>query len=432
MLTNTDIGRIEQSERKFVRLKHIYIDMAGGDMIAGAVLSEIAYWSLVPKKTGESRLRKIPGQKELWLACPRKSWWERSRIVPRQFDRAVAKLVKLGLVEVQHFMYRGQETVHTRLIGEVFNSVYNQQLETISAPQKPPKPVKLKLQKVSPNGEGVSPNGYTQLPNGDTHSPNGDTLDLRVPSIVPTTTYPNGCAAPSAAADALSPVGEMDDWFGDDVNVEPILDSEPVQELIQPEPVQEASIPVAPEPAKPATPDWAGQELCRLAVRYYFGLQEPKRPSDFSHIQKMVNFFTGKIKPKSKSDEWAIYQQSEDPLKAYEIVGFRVWFKGKYEDATLVHKPSQFADYIPLFRMAENYQRCCEIGASRLLDMQKAMQPAPTVVEPEPLLSAAPELPPIQESDIPPEFDFLPGETYAEYRARVYPGLLAGMKGATR
>lgn len=429
MLTNTDIGRIEQSERKFVRLKHIYIDMAGGDMIAGAVLSEIAYWSLVPKKTGESRLRKIPGQKELWLACPRKSWWERSRIPIRQFDRAAAKLVKLGLIEVQHFMYRGQETVHARLVADTFNQVYNAQLEAISAPPKAKRRGKSAGEGVSPNRDTVSLIRDTTSLNRDTQSLIREPLDLRVP-IVPSSSSPNGGAAPSAAADAVSPVGEFLDLDQDSALADFFADADPVA-VTEPDPNPVPEIPAPPvkaEPVKAVAPDYADRVLMQAAVRYYFDMKrEPSRPSDWSHINKMVNFFRGSLKGK---DEWANNQPSDGPLNALEVIGLRMWFCRKFEeDVTVPSKPATIANYIPQFRMSEEYDQACRAAIKRLSAMvpAEAMPAEPEKPRyPKSKLEEWGELPPEDAPENPP-IPMLEGESFNDWKLRMYAHIASGM-----
>lgn len=430
MLTNTDIGRIEQSERRFVRLKHIYIDMAGGDMIAGAVLSEIAYWSLVPKKTGESRLRKIKGQEHLWLACPRKSWWERSRIAPRQFDRAVARLVKLGLIQVERFQYRGQETVHARLVADVFNQVYNANLEGLLTPPKLKNVTASVKRGVSLISEGVSPNGYTPSPNGDTDSPIGEPLDLRVPSRTPSSSNPTGCAAPPAAADGVSPVGEFLDLDQDPALADFFADADPVP-VTEPDPHPVPEIPAPPvkaEPVKAVAPDYADRVLMQAAVRYYFDMKrEPSRSSDWSHINKMVNFFRGSLKGK---DEWANNQPSDGPLNALEVIGLRMWFCRKFEeDVTVPSKPATIANYIPQFRMSEEYDQACRAAIKRLSAMvpAEAMPAEPEKPRyPKSKLEEWGELPPEDAPENPP-IPMLEGESFNDWKLRMYAHIASGM-----
>lgn len=176
-LNREQIIALEQSDHKYVRAKKIYIDMAG-DLIAGIVLSEVVYWH-TPGKGGKQRLRTIEGESDKWLACRRQGWWERARITARQFDRALDKLVKCGLIVRQLFDYKGQSTLHVRINWVTFETLYNALLEK-PAPRKRRVGVTKQQhpEKVLPNGDTLSPDGNTDLPNGDTESPHGDTYTI--------------------------------------------------------------------------------------------------------------------------------------------------------------------------------------------------------------------------------------------------------------
>lgn len=200
-LTRDQIIALEQSDHKYVRAKKIYIDMAG-DLIAGIVLSEIVYWH-TPGKGGKQRLRAIEGQSDKWLACRRQSWWERARITARQFDRALDKLVQVGLIIREHFDYKGQSTLHVRISWDVFEELYNKLLEA-PAPRKRRTGVTKKEhpQEVLPTGDTLSPSGNTDLPTGETDSPHGDTYTI-IDTTIDTTTNTTKLSATNADANSL-------------------------------------------------------------------------------------------------------------------------------------------------------------------------------------------------------------------------------------
>lgn len=173
-LNREQIIALELSDRKYVRAKKIYIDMAG-DLIAGIVLSEVVYWH-TPGKGGKQRLRIIEGKTDRWLACRRQGWWDRARITARQFDRALDKLVKVGLIIRDHFDYKGQSTLHVRINWDTFEKLYNALLEV---PAQRKRRIGITKQshpdRVLPDGDTLSPIGNTELPDGETDSPHGDT-----------------------------------------------------------------------------------------------------------------------------------------------------------------------------------------------------------------------------------------------------------------
>ncbi len=107
--------RWEQEDQDKIKVKRIYIDIAG-DIVAGLLLSQIIYWHL-PSKKGTSRLQ-VYKDGQLWLAKGRDDWWDECRITSRQFDRAITMLTSKGIVRKELFRFAGSPTVHVRLVPE--------------------------------------------------------------------------------------------------------------------------------------------------------------------------------------------------------------------------------------------------------------------------------------------------------------------------
>jgi hypothetical protein len=103
----------EQSTRDTIDFKKMYVDVAGGDLVAGLVLSEIIYWYL------GNKLR-VVHDGDYWIARGRNKWWERIRLSPSQIDYTLKKLVKLGLVITKVYRFSGLTTLHVRLNTEYF------------------------------------------------------------------------------------------------------------------------------------------------------------------------------------------------------------------------------------------------------------------------------------------------------------------------
>lgn len=108
-----DFLRWEAATRDTIDFKKAYVDMAGGDLVAGLLLSQIVYWHL-PSKAGDSRLR-VWRDSYQWIAKGRADWWDEVRITPKQFDRACQVLVDLGLVVKDNFRFGGLKMLHLRL-----------------------------------------------------------------------------------------------------------------------------------------------------------------------------------------------------------------------------------------------------------------------------------------------------------------------------
>ena len=108
----------ENTSRDTIDFKKCYVDLAG-DLVAGLLLSQIVYWHLPNKETGETKLR-VEHEGHLWIAKGREDWWEEIRISPKQFDRASKILVDKGLIEKRTFKFEGNPTIHVRLIWENF------------------------------------------------------------------------------------------------------------------------------------------------------------------------------------------------------------------------------------------------------------------------------------------------------------------------
>lgn len=124
--------KMEEQEREVIVTKKAYVDLAG-DLIAGVLLSQIAYWHKPSKKSIESgsdasklKVTKKNDQGDIieWLAKGREDWWEEIRISPKQFDRASKILEGKGFIDKKTFKFSGNPTVHVRIIWENFLPAY--------------------------------------------------------------------------------------------------------------------------------------------------------------------------------------------------------------------------------------------------------------------------------------------------------------------
>lgn len=130
----------EIASRDTIDFKKIYVDIAG-DLNAGLLLSEIVYWYL-PSKDDRSKLR-VDRDGFMWIACHRYEWWERTRMTPKEADRAIKILCDKGVITKQLFKFAGDVTLHIRLIEETFLALWD---NLISNPLENPFLPKVKIE----------------------------------------------------------------------------------------------------------------------------------------------------------------------------------------------------------------------------------------------------------------------------------------------
>lgn len=99
-------------------IHHAYVDIAG-DMVAGALLSQILYW-FGADRNGRPRAR-IQKDGYLWIAKARGDWWEEIRITPKQYDRAAKILKEKNLIELRTMKFAGNPTTHIRIKSAELN-----------------------------------------------------------------------------------------------------------------------------------------------------------------------------------------------------------------------------------------------------------------------------------------------------------------------
>lgn len=138
----------ENAGSNVISTKKAYIDMTGGDLIAGIVLSEIIFWHL-PNKEGKSKLR-VQHDGKYWIAIRRSEWWERCRVTERQSDKALKILTDCGIIEKDVYKFNGEPTVHVRVIEEIFLKAWN---NAVAVPMEIPFSPNRKNAPISPNSE---------------------------------------------------------------------------------------------------------------------------------------------------------------------------------------------------------------------------------------------------------------------------------------
>ena len=105
--------RWEERSIDVIGVKRCYVNIAG-DLATGVLLSQIVYWFLPSKKTGNPRVT-IDREGRNWLAKKRDEWWEECCVTPKQFDRSIEILESLGIVTTALFKFSGSPTKHISL-----------------------------------------------------------------------------------------------------------------------------------------------------------------------------------------------------------------------------------------------------------------------------------------------------------------------------
>jgi hypothetical protein len=120
-----------------------------------------------------------------WIAKKRYEWWDEVRLSPKEIDRAIAQLVRKGLIEVRIYKFDNDPTTHIRLIKEKFLKEFEQQLYSKKENPFLPKGEKPKLEEeqwsglpLFPKGEkGNSPKGEKEITQkGISNLPKGEIL----------------------------------------------------------------------------------------------------------------------------------------------------------------------------------------------------------------------------------------------------------------
>lgn len=84
-----------------------------GDLAAAALLGQIIYW-FGKDDSGQKRARIFKFGK-YWIAKKREDWWDEIRLHEKTAKRKLNELVKLGVIQVEIFKFRGDPTTHIHL-----------------------------------------------------------------------------------------------------------------------------------------------------------------------------------------------------------------------------------------------------------------------------------------------------------------------------
>lgn len=114
----------EQATEDTIDVKKAYIEMTGGDVTAGVLLSQIIYWHLPSKKEGLTKLR-VKRDGHLWLAKTYEAFEDETGINKRRAERAYSVLVKCGLIEKHVWKFAAKNAVHVRIRRKAFLKAYS-------------------------------------------------------------------------------------------------------------------------------------------------------------------------------------------------------------------------------------------------------------------------------------------------------------------
>lgn len=136
--TREDFVRLLKSDTRLkddsIVVKRVYIDMAE-DIIAGVLLSQIAYWH-GNTKNNQSRM-KVERDGYLWIARKIEDLWEDCRLTVKQGRNALKKLKQKSLITTKIYKFAGNTCTHIRINFEEFLPLLENYLnQTIQAEKK--------------------------------------------------------------------------------------------------------------------------------------------------------------------------------------------------------------------------------------------------------------------------------------------------------
>lgn len=111
----------EETARDVISVKRVYIDICGGNLYDGLMLSQVIFWHGKNRETGQPRLR-IFRDGHYWLAKTYEDWWDECRVKERVARECVARLEKTGLIVTKVFKFKGAPTKHIRMDWNAFES----------------------------------------------------------------------------------------------------------------------------------------------------------------------------------------------------------------------------------------------------------------------------------------------------------------------
>jgi hypothetical protein len=185
----------EIASRETIDFKMIYVDIAGGDILAGLLLSQIVYWNL-PGKDGRSKLR-VQKENKLWLARKHSEWHTEIRMSEDQVRRALKVLQALQLVEVKLFKFDGAPTNHICLNRNVLaHAIKNQSVLGCSPDPFGPEPNSIWEQTQIHLGYSPEPltettyKDYNKDLNTPFNPPQGEASEIKQISLLPVLVEP--------------------------------------------------------------------------------------------------------------------------------------------------------------------------------------------------------------------------------------------------
>jgi hypothetical protein len=106
-----------------VRYHRLLVEMVGGDLIAGILLSRIVYWH--GSEDGWPRLQ-VKRDGHYWLTRSRDDWWEECCATARQADRGLRLLKDLGIIETRVWKLGRVPLTHIRIVWGTFLPLFEQ------------------------------------------------------------------------------------------------------------------------------------------------------------------------------------------------------------------------------------------------------------------------------------------------------------------
>jgi hypothetical protein len=122
-----------------ITVRRVYIDIAGGDLVAGVILSQLVYWHS-PRNDHKGIRLQVWHDKKVWLARKSDDWWEDCRVTGRQAKRGLEILagktkvkgvptINAPLIETHIYKFNGAPTTHVRILWKNLQEAFDRTIQ---------------------------------------------------------------------------------------------------------------------------------------------------------------------------------------------------------------------------------------------------------------------------------------------------------------
>lgn len=182
----------ERESNDTIDYKKIYVDMVGGDVPTGLMLSQLIFWRL-PAKNKDANHTKLTITREnrKWLAKSDSDWYAETRLTPKQAARCRGILEAQGLISVEKWKFGGAPMVHISINEEAFMARFHEIL-AIPIEVRDAGPIGSKPRTQQPKRPGSKPNSGNWKKPGEDDETSDNTTEPETENHDEIGYYPKG------------------------------------------------------------------------------------------------------------------------------------------------------------------------------------------------------------------------------------------------